>query len=126
LRAGEVLMFGGEGAAGTLHNDLWAWDGVDWRAVATTHAPTGRRGAALVPDGSGNTLLFGGTALLAGGAVGPTDETWQFDGVDWVRSNSLPRPAPRTDHALSIDAAGTVILFGGHDGSARRADTWSW
>lgn len=126
LRSGEVLMFGGAGNGGVLRNDLWAWDGTDWHTIATPHTPTGRRDAAMVSDGSGRTLLFGGTLAQAGGTFGPTDETWQFDGSDWIRSNAAPRPAARAGHALSVDSWGAVILFGGHDGSARRADTWSW
>ena len=48
------------------------------------------------------------------------------DCAEWTL-RTTEGPAPRTGHAVVYDAArGVTLLFGGHDGSAPRADTWEW
>jgi hypothetical protein len=62
----------------------------------------------------------------AGRAVHNFNDTWVWDGTNWVQEVTRPRPPRRAaDHAMAYDAArGQVVLFGG--GGSQLNDTWVW
>jgi hypothetical protein len=72
-------------------------------------------------------LLFGG-ADAAGRLLA---ETWEWDGVNWVRRTPAASPPARGDHVMAYDSARQrVVLFGGSSSLVppirRLADTWEW
>ena len=92
---------------------------VPLRWVRTPHAPSNRVGFAMAFDWVRDRLvLFGGDDGLL------RDETWEYDGVDWVQSSPTPSPTPREDAVMAFDGT-RVALFGGVDDALTRlGDTW--
>jgi len=70
----------------------------------------------------GQIVLFGGI-----GSSGPLNDTWVWDGADWVQKSPASSPPARADHAMTYDQArGQVVLFGGSGSSSTLNDTWVW
>ena len=121
----RCVLFGGWGQ-GTLQGDTWEWDGTSWTLRSPAHAPTARYGHAMVWSPAAlRTLLFGGSDT-AGLQPTPRNDTWEWDGVDWLQRATAHSPPVRWRHALAADPLRSrVVLFGGDDSSAR-ADAWEW
>jgi cysteine-rich repeat protein len=141
---GKIVMFGGDQldealpVAGTgLLNDTWDWDGVNWVPVPlpssfpmdpTTPSPplpTARMAFAMATDGR-ETVLFGGF-----GADGVAlADTWILFGTTWslafVGTPFQLTPLPRSQHAMTYDAArNQMVLFGGAPQRGQALDdTW--
>jgi hypothetical protein len=58
------------------------------------------------------------------------DDTWTYNGVDWVQQQPVTVPPTRTDNGLAYDPVlKRVVLFGGLAGACgqgRLNDTWLW
>ncbi|MDE1820212.1 MAG: hypothetical protein KGI98_05085 [Euryarchaeota archaeon] len=74
-----------------------------------------------------------GYTLLFGGGNGPCgvfcNDTWAFNGTDWVRIATPVAPSPRQWPMMTYDPFdGYVLLFGGvaSDGVTPLADTWAF
>lgn len=85
--------------------------------------PSARREAAAAFDsGAGVDVLFGGR-----GTSTYFNDTWVFDGTNWVAKSPSSKPSTRQGSAMAYDpGTGRTILFGGQNGSTFDADTWSW
>lgn len=110
-----------------LATDVLEWDGTNWH-VSSAPGPVYRYGFALAHDSARRmTVLFGGGKSTR---FGPTehDDTWEWDGSQWLQRSPAVKPPARWDHAMAYDAArGVVVLFGGsllYGGSF--TDTWEW
>jgi hypothetical protein len=65
-------------------------------------------------------LLFGGRDVRT------FDDTWTWDGADWVRRRPAHSPSKRVYPAMAYDVArGGLLLFGGF-GADLWGDTWTW
>jgi pyruvate/2-oxoacid:ferredoxin oxidoreductase beta subunit len=91
--------------------------------VKVTSYLTARDQHAMAYDAArGQVVLFGGV-----GYSGTLNDTWVWDGTNWVEKTPTTRPSGRYGHAMAYDAArGQVVLFGGHDASGPLSDTWVW
>jgi hypothetical protein len=70
------------------------------------------------------SLLFAG--LGAGPAFAELEDTWTWNGVDWMQPLGLS-PTAREQHAVAFDLARSqIVLFGGISGGKVLADTWVW
>lgn len=81
---GRIVYFGGNTLSpGSPAGDTWEYDGASWTQVATiTNPPPPRFGATLAYDAvSSRILLFGGN----GGSPTWFNDTWAYDGTDWLR-----------------------------------------
>jgi len=124
---GRVVLFGGWD--GTVNRaDLWEFEPVRgvWQARHPPGAaPSGRSGAAMVWDGGRErVLLFGGWDGTRARA-----DTWEWDGAAgaWTERTPPGTPPARFGHALGFDGSrGTVVLFGGWNGTSFLSDTWEW
>jgi hypothetical protein len=128
----DLLLFGGEDAAGNLRGDTWRFVGHhtstpplpvfvgDWQPLPAANAPTPRTQHAMAYDWATNTeiVLFGGRT-----AAGANDETWRFAGGTWSQLAPAVRPPARYGHALLASPDGFVV-FGGTDGTTVFADAW--
>ncbi|MHB8571357.1 MAG: hypothetical protein ACYDAY_00155 [Candidatus Dormibacteria bacterium] len=100
-------------------------------------APAGRDGASLAFDGS-HLVLFGG---WDGSYMDPpADDTWLWNGTDWLAAAATVAPPPRWNASMATDpTTGDVVLFGGDSrtdvsvpvyGDAGDemllGDTWTW
>jgi hypothetical protein len=107
----QLILFGGEDAAGQALPDTWAWNGASWyqqsdQAVSGTPGP--REAAAMAYDGGGNLILFGGTgpaSVSDASAPGPTSTTV---------------PAGPSGSPSSVTTASSLVPF------ASFGDTWLW
>ena len=80
--------------------------------------PLPRRGHAMVADGAGRLVVFGGRSL-AGTARTYLDDTWLYDTTNgaWTEVRSPDGPTLRSEYAMGWSGVpGTVVLFGGYTG----------
>ncbi len=106
----------------TLFSATWEWDGTTWVQRFPATSPTPRLDTTLAYDsGRGRTVLFGGRQV---GLFILYDDTWEWDGTDWLAIMPSTRPAARSLHGMAYDVArGRVVLFGG---CCAYQDTWEW
>jgi hypothetical protein len=121
----RVVLFGGYNDNDIPIGDTWEWDGVDWIERSPTNSPTPRPGSAMAFDAArGVTVLFGG---YFGSSAVVSDETWEWNGTDWLLQHPSPVPPGRAHHAMAYDAGrGVTVLFGGAIGAGSDNDTWEW
>ncbi len=122
---GYTVLFGGFDEGG-YYNDTWTFDGSAWTLERPRHAPAGRRLCAMTYDSQrAVTVLFGGWSdVIDGGAF---DDTWEWNGIDWIQKFTAVRPDARAGHALVYQSKlKKTILFGGDSGACGKLyqDTW--
>jgi hypothetical protein len=71
---------------------------------------------------AGNVVLFGGQDNT--GAY--LNDTWIWDGTDWIQQFPLVSPSPRDTYMAIDEATNNVVLFGGNNGGEYLNDTWTW
>ena len=128
-RRQRVVLVGGSPASNLASPfaDTWEFDGQNWAARSSQHAPPARSSHALAWDARrGKLVLFGGTNT----AFTPPflGDTWDWDGTDWRAVSAGVFPGARTDHAMAWDERRQrVVLFGGYlTASGTTGDTWEW
>jgi hypothetical protein len=126
---GQTVLFGGNDVLsfrGTneTYGDTWEFDGFGWQQKFPAHSPSPRAGHTMTFDSRrGVTVLFGGH-----GDAGPSDEIWEWNGVDWslVTVTGAP-PAARAFHGMAYDSArGVHVMYGGSGGADALGDTWEY
>jgi len=120
-----LVLFGGDGSIGQLHDETWKWDGQRWTLLHPKRHPSARmRHAAAYDVRRKRLVLFGGSTAVSHGFFG---DTWEFDGSMWHRASPARSPSPRNDHAMTYDSdSGRVLLFGGRDRGGDCDDLWAW
>jgi hypothetical protein len=105
----------------------WQWTGTTWQQLQPAHSPSARAAAVAAHDpehgspGHGSVVLFGGL-----GSVNPNN-TWLWDGTDWLFQSPATQPALRYDSAATFDERlHKVVVFGGGSGGTPLNDTWMW
>ena len=87
--------------------------GTNWNTrTAKTTDPVARMGHAMASLGSVVVLFGGNTVTNSGGAF--LQETWTFDGSNWILLTTANAPSGRSGHAMAT-LGSKVILFGGAD-----------
>lgn len=91
--------------------------------------PAARRGHAMVADGLGGLVVFGGRSIEAGSRTYLAD-TWRYDTASgtWSRIEAPDAPSLRSEHTLTATGSpGTVLLFGGYTGDRfTYGDIWEF
>jgi cysteine-rich repeat protein len=116
---GQTVLVDG---APELAGDTWGLAEGVW----VPRQPVARTAPALAHDRvRGVTVLFGGRDPELGAEL---DDTWELDGVNWIRRSPVASPVARQQHQLVFDPSGArTILFGGQgDLVDRLQDTWAW
>lgn len=110
----------GEALAFAENGHLWKWDATSWQRVLSATNPSPRGHSAMAYDEARrNLILFGGSGT-------GNQETWIWDGTNWVERTATLTSAPsgRHGHAMVYDSVRReVLLVGGIVGSS---ETWSW
>lgn len=116
----RVVLFGGRNlGVSTEQNDTWEWDGLAWSLRAPATSPSPRFGHALSFDPlRARVVLFGG---LRGQPPAALDETWEWDGVDWLRRTPTLNAPAQAAPLMAWDAARQRTVMT-HDGSP----VWTW
>lgn len=128
-RRQRVVLFGGSPASNLASPfaDTWEFDGQNWAARSSQHAPPARSSHALAWDERrGKLVLFGGSNTVFSPPF--LGDTWEWDGSDWRAVSAGALPGARTDHAMAWDERRQrVVLFGGYlTTRGTTADTWEW
>jgi len=135
----QVVLFGGQGPTtqqdvdnlilGVL-NDTWVWDGTNWTQKVPQTSPAARVGHAMAYHAAkGQVVMHGG---YINGPVGYADDTWVWNGSNWIEQFGSTYPGLRAGAAMAYDSAhAQVVLFGGtgaltESGSSFLGDTWLW
>jgi Galactose oxidase, central domain len=127
---GRTVLFGGAFGSGTqfLFADTWEYDGLTWTQKFPIHAPVARSGSNMVFESHlGKMLLFGGTKGTS--FADQLNDTWEWNGIDWIQVLSAVTPPARDRFTLSYDGAHQrVVLFGGFNPALGGFlnDTWEW
>lgn len=97
---------------------------VEWKSAGA--GPGDRHGHAMVTDDARQrVVLFGGMA--DGNGTIPLDDTWEWDGTDWIERTTAVRPPKRYWPAMAYDpTAGEIVLYGGRINPNRLYDTWRY
>lgn len=125
--SGKAIVTGGWDSIVYL-SSTWAYDPKtkSWTSLDTSGAvPSPRAGHTVIHDpGSGSLVLFGGTD---GSGFFSDTRTYDPDTGAWTLLEvGTAHPAGRNGHAMAyVPTSGTVILFGGWDGTTYYNDTWS-
>lgn len=120
---GRLLMFGGQSNPAPFLDDLWELGDGGWRELAVEPRPPARNLYAMAFDeAAGRLVLFGGST-----EDGPANDLWFFDsaGGSWeAQSPAGEAPSPRFGHDAVWLPEGSLIVFGGRDGSQDLNDLW--
>jgi hypothetical protein len=126
----RLVLFGGVDATGTHLDDTWVFGysaGVpQWTPATPSVRPPARRGHAMgYAMERGRAQMFGGE-----GPNGLLQDTWEWNGAEWIAMTTIGTPAPRADGAL-VDARHGPgyapldrMLIGGRDGSGPITQPW--
>lgn len=124
----KLVLFGGHVSPVDV-SETWEWDGAEWTQRFPLHVPRARSFPAMAFDpAAGRVLMFGGATVVDHVRV-DLDDTWAWDGDDWILQTTTRTPAAGAGHAIAHDAArGTIVVFDGdpfptpdHVGA-----TWEW
>lgn len=122
----RAVMYGGFGGGQSL-GDTWEFDGANWTQAAPANTPPPLHYAAMVwSPTAGKCLLFGGRASTATISL-RSDQTWTYDGANWVQQAPVTAPPARSNHALAFDAVrGQAVVFGGYGANGYLDATWEY
>jgi galactose oxidase-like protein/HYR domain-containing protein len=123
-----VVLFGGRDANGQRVADTWEWDGTSWTQRIPSAAPYARFWHSMAFDAQlGTTVIFGGDHIRPG-ALGPINDTWEWDGTQWTQDLTAAAPSPRVGQSMVYDLnKRRIVLFGGDSEIAPDTfynDTW--
>lgn len=113
---------------GARTTETWQWNGASWGHITTVNHPAWpKQGAGIAYATATSEVTMFGTVYGIG--VPAADKyTWTFRGNTWTaRVNPTSTPTPRNFPAMSAEAGGGVLMFGGSgSGGAIYKDTWIW
>jgi len=111
-----TVLFGGWNGQNppTLYGDTWEWDGSNWTQRSPAAAPSVRSLASMAYDIHLNHIvLHGGTSNPFDGG-GALDETWTWDGTNWMQLTPPHSPGLRFGSDMAFDVArNALVLYGG-------------
>ncbi len=119
--AHATIIFGGSTAIAD-NAETWALNASGWQEL--DHAsPLPRINAGFVDEPTrGFVLMFGGLDGLTA-----LNDTWEWDGTNWLQRVPATSPSPRRHVSLAYDASrDRVVMFGGLQNSTALGDTWQW
>lgn len=123
---GRAVLFGGGKYVGMQYvsfDDTWEWDGQRWHAALPPLRPPGREQHALAFDPvRQRVVLWGG---ISGYPYTYFDDTWEWDGSNWVQLLPGTRPPAMFGASMAFDEVlSRVLLFGAPYGAGACA-TWA-
>jgi len=101
-----------------------------WVLLKPLHSP-GQRGISAVTYDSARqkVVLFGGVSDWLGSSFLHMNDTWEWDGKDWIEMHPKTLPPVRAGQMMAFDEKrGVVVMFSGEDKSEMYmlSDTWEW
>ncbi len=121
-----ILLAAASGTSGAEDvNNTWEFTGTDWQRLTPTasFSPPRSEGAVVFDPIASQIVLFGGYSCTP--SCTNLGDTWTFDGTTWTQQSPTTSPAWRNQPGATYDPlAGSVVVFGGHDGYTFYDDTW--
>lgn len=121
-----TILFGGLDPSHNPLADTWQWDGTTWTQLSPATSPPARRAHRLAYDSVRQRIvLFGGRP----GIPPPEfDDTWEWDGTNWIQRFPVHKPQAVANHALAYDSVNrATVLFGGsYAGTSWSDSTYLW
>ena len=100
-----------------------------WIPIEIKNGPGPTRDAESAYDIKRNRLvMFGGASSYIGNDQWDyIDQTWEWDGYQWINVTPATQPLGRSDHSMAFDEKkGVVVLYGGVRNGEQLSDTWEW
>ena len=128
----DVTVTGSAGTSPKTGADQFTYSNATWYQATPATAPLARLGHVQAYDpATGQTIVFGGFT----GSY--QNDTWSWNGANWVQVDDSADPGCTTtctnspsarDYAtVAYDVATSqLVLFGGYTGTADLSDTWAW
>lgn len=130
----QLILFGGLNDRGDpTSNATWTWNGSDWVELKPPVSPGARAYHSMAYNPiSKRIMLFGGYGDRSQ-ENWLYNDTWEWDGANWVRLQPAAAPPGRQFAAMAFDEARKeMVLFGGSIEANTRGvfsyldDTWVW
>jgi hypothetical protein len=99
-----------------------------WQPIIASTTPPGRIDGEIAYDNRrGRAVLFGGATDWLGNDWFYQNDTWEWDGNQWLQLSPELSPPARVAHTMVYDESrGVVVLFGGRGANGPLRDTWEW
>ncbi|MFH1230483.1 MAG: fibronectin type III domain-containing protein [Planctomycetota bacterium] len=119
-----TVLFGGS----DWSDETWERHKTRWVLTLPDHKPSGRYGHAMTYESvTGKVVLFGGVIGSSTDKDILSDETWEWDGIDWTLRTPAHKPPGRRYPAMAYDSGrNKIVLFGGETDSSYSDETWEW
>ena len=127
---GRTVLFGGITSQISIalpNNQTWEWDGANWAQITPAHSPAGLAYHAMCYDAiRGRVVLYGGSPNP--GLLATSNQTWEFDGVDWTQVATATNPGGLQRPAMCFfTTLNRTVLFGGiNPQTGGNSNTWSY
>jgi hypothetical protein len=142
--SGDDILFGGASSSSAnsssigVFGDTWSYNGSSWTLLHPKKSPPARAFGAMVSytnplelksfdfrNNKFGIILFGG--LSSNGQY--LNDTWGWNGSNWVELNTLNHPSARILPAMSLGSGSStknsILMYGGLDPSGNAlGDTW--
>lgn len=117
LATGAVALLPAHGSAATVTT-------TDWKHLSPATSPTSRyyiRNMMAYDAFTSQLILFGGFG------IGPSNETWLWNGTTWTLLSPATSPPARAGGSLAYDpSTHQLVLTGGKGFGGALSDTWNW
>jgi parallel beta-helix repeat protein len=123
---GAVVLFGG--SVGGYSDETWEWSGTNWTEKFPANRPSPRGYHTMTYDSVHEVIVLFGGYYYDGSEEICFNDTWEWNGENWVQKSTAESPTARCFHAMTYDSAReAVMLFGGRAVSSQRfSDTWKY
>ncbi len=125
VRRDRVVLFGGR-SGGNMFRDTWEWDGSSWKELKPTTSPALRFWHGMAYDFTRSRIvMFGGHNDPSTSFGVGLNDTWEWDGTNWIRLAVGSAPGPRGRHAMATDPLNGVVINGGYSVGRTLSETWA-
>ena len=120
-----VLLYGGLQSGNVNQSDTWLFQAGNWTQLTPATTPPARWGHRLVYDSRRARLVtFGGRSPTL---TAVANDTWEWDGNDWLQVNTPNSPNPRAFYSMTFDERrGVCVLYGTQSGSTFAGGDQTW
>lgn len=130
---GEAVLFGGQQLwKCDFCDETWVWDATTWVKLEPNNRPQGRSEFGFTYDATQKVaVLFGGMVAKPDGSQIVVDDTWVWNGVNWIQQNPSTTPGVYLSPLMVFDESrNKILLYGGTRPQGRAVnlmtDTWVW
>src|SRR5262249_6415135 len=111
------------------YTETWEYDGITWtQAMPATSPPPLSSLNMVFDERRGRCVLCAGPRAIS--STGNLLQTWEWDGVNWLRMTSATTPTNVYLFSLAYDSVrGRTVCFGGCTDSGSQSatnQTWEW